>query len=43
MDFDHVDDDLLDGCGFDIDGNMLIPANEVGGVAACTSFCTAKK
>ena len=31
MDFDHVDDDLLDGCGFD--GNVLIPANKVGGVA----------
>ena len=34
MDFDHVDDDrcmTLDGCGFD--GNVLIPANKVGGVA----------
>ena len=31
MDFDHVDDDLLDGCGFD--DNVFIPANEVGGVA----------
>ena len=31
MDFDHVDDDLLGGCGFD--GNVLIPANKVGGVA----------
>ena len=31
MDFDHVDDDLLDGCSFD--GNVLVPANEVGGVA----------
>ena len=31
MDFDHIDDDLLDGCGFD--GNVLVPANEVGGVA----------
>ena len=31
MDFDHIDDDLLDGCG--LDGNMLVLANKVGGVA----------
>ena len=31
MDFDNVDNDLLDGCGFD--GNAVIPANKVGGVA----------
>ena len=28
---DHIDDDLLDGCG--LDGNVLVLANEVGGVA----------
>ena len=33
MGFDHIDDDLLDGCGFD--GNVLIPANKVWGVAEC--------
>ena len=31
MDFDHVDDDLLDGCGFD--GNAFFPASVAGGVA----------
>ena len=31
MDFDHVDDDLLDGCGFD--GNAYFPASVAGGVA----------
>ena len=29
--FDNVDNDVLDGCGFD--GNALIPAKEIGGVA----------
>ena len=33
MDFDHVDDDLMDGCGFD--GNVLVPANKVGDIAEC--------
>ena len=34
MDFDHVDDGFLDGCGFD--SNAFFPINEEGGVAEHT-------
>ena len=31
MDFDHVDNEFLDGCGFD--SNAFFPSNEEGGIA----------